>query len=318
MPSFVGYWYENGAIGQFNVTSSQQLYSTAGTYSFTVPARVRVIQACAIGAGSKGLPPDDASSDKGCGGGGGAIAYVNNISVVPGETLTVVVGSSYTTDANAVHSIIRRGSTVLLKAEGAVLNIGGNAANCVGDVAYNGGNGGAGGNGSGNNLGYPQYKGGGGGGGAGGYSGNGGNGGSAETGFFANNSTAGENGAGGAGGGGGGAGMYYFSGDGGIYYGINSGGGAGGTGILVSGSNGNGGSRGPTGGGGNAGNGSGGSSGNNGATTGGIYGGGGGGPYFFAHTVNGLGLGPVNAGAAGAVRIIWGNNRNYPSSSASV
>ena len=122
------------------------------------------------------------------------------------------------------------------------------------------------------------------GGGAGGYSGNGGSGGSSRPG-------AGSAGAGG-GGGGGGTSSNGFSG------------GGGGTGIYGEGVSGNGGSIGDTiSGGDGGGGGSGGGGGANGRNYGGgLYGGGGN-----KNTTS------TNYGASGAVRIIWGMNRSFPS-----
>lgn len=121
----------------------------------------------------------------------------------------------------------------------------------------------------------------GGGGGAGGYSGNGGNGGSG--------GSVGQSGSGGAGGGGGGSAALSNR----------FGGGGGGVGILGIGSPGSGGVIEGGGGGG-----SGGSSGSS-LVTGGSYGGGGGGGDTSAYN--------PGDGASGAVRIIWGPNRAFPS-----
>ena len=58
-----------------------------GVFAFTVPAGVRAIHACAVGAG--GFDGYD-------GGGGGGLAWANNIEVVPGEKIEVRVGRSST------------------------------------------------------------------------------------------------------------------------------------------------------------------------------------------------------------------------------
>ncbi|MDY8109137.1 hypothetical protein U0C82_08260 [Fulvimarina sp. 2208YS6-2-32] len=63
----------------------QALYTSPGTYSFVVPPAVTSVSALAIGAGGGGARS---------GGGGGAYAYGNSIKVTPGQTITVVVGSS--------------------------------------------------------------------------------------------------------------------------------------------------------------------------------------------------------------------------------
>tara|TARA_B100002019_G_scaffold276193_1_gene274774 strand:+ start:6454 stop:8121 length:1668 start_codon:yes stop_codon:yes gene_type:complete len=57
------------------------------SYSWTVPAGVTAIHAVSVGGGGGGEANHDGAS--GC---GGALAYKNNISVNPGETITVYVG----------------------------------------------------------------------------------------------------------------------------------------------------------------------------------------------------------------------------------
>jgi hypothetical protein len=168
-----------------------------------------------------------------------------------------------------------------------VRGVGGSAATGVtggvggGFTGDGGGNGGTGGTSNTASAG--------GGAGAGGYSGNGGNGGST--------GAAGSNGSGGGGGGGGAGGDADAAGAGG------------GVGILGSGANGAGG----TFGGANGGPGGGGSGGANGSanpgstgapSTGGVYGGGGGGSEL---------INEHGPGAVGAVRLIWGEGRAFPS-----
>ena len=126
----------------------------------------------------------------------------------------------------------------------------------------------------------------GGGGGAGGYSGNGGNGGNAAT-------------AGSGGGGGGSNGVFGYS------YGLAVAGG-GGVGLLGIGSNG-----GP---GLNATGGGGGSGGSNGGSIGGDYGGGGGAQAYAGDNYSMAGAYAYSySGGSGAVRIIWGPGRSFPS-----
>ena len=69
-------------------TQGQQEFTTPGTYTFVVPANVQSISMVAVGGGGGGAQ----NVDDGGGGGGGALAYSNDVSVTPGETLTVVVG----------------------------------------------------------------------------------------------------------------------------------------------------------------------------------------------------------------------------------
>lgn len=267
----------------------QQAYTSAGTFNFTVPAGTTSISAVCIGGGGGGGGGDGGRGETNSGGGGGGLSYATSIAVTPGETLTVVVGSGGNSGAgndggNGGTTTLSRGATTLLSGGGGTGGRNQNNGNGTGGASggtarTGGGSGGNGGTGSNN-------AGGTGGGGAGGYSGNGGAGG-------AYNVT-GTAGAGGGGGGGGG-----FSGTS-----SNTAGGGGGVGILGSGGNGTAGTT-------NGGGGGGGSSGTNGGGNtsglGGNYGGGGGG----AADNNRAG----GAGQVGAVRIIWGSGRSYPSTS---
>jgi len=301
----------------------QQAFTTAGTFTWVVPTGVTSCSVVCVGGGAGG-----SSGSTGVAGGGGALAYVNNISLTPGESMTVVVGSggsrgvwnttSYGQNGSA--STFSRSATVLVQANGGNGQLSGSTAG--GTVGV--GTGGSGGQG--------LY----GGGGAGGYSGNGGNG----------SGTSGGNGSAGSGGGAGGAAdsqdQYIAlqqtysppnSGPFGSTYqylvircGTGSGGGVG---ILGSGSNGAAGVSGVRSGGG----GGGGSSGSNGSTSttsgvsdGGAYGGGGATRYeqYFVYEDNtGSEVGVDNYlsvgtnGASGAVRIIFpatgAVTRSFPS-----
>jgi hypothetical protein len=62
------------------------------TYTWTVPAGVTEISALVVGAGGGGA--HTGSMAKSGGGGGGGLAWLNNIPVTPGEDLTIRVGSS--------------------------------------------------------------------------------------------------------------------------------------------------------------------------------------------------------------------------------
>lgn len=66
----------------------QQEFTAPGTYSFIVPANVDSISMVAVGGGGGGAQ----NVNDGGGGGGGALAYSNNVTVTPGEALTVIVG----------------------------------------------------------------------------------------------------------------------------------------------------------------------------------------------------------------------------------
>jgi hypothetical protein len=73
------------------VVTGQQAYTTAGTYTFTVPAGVTSVSTVCVGGGGGGAIGD--GSNYGSGGSGAGLAYGNNISVTPGESLTVIVGA---------------------------------------------------------------------------------------------------------------------------------------------------------------------------------------------------------------------------------
>ena len=263
---------------------AQATFTATGVHTWTVPDGVTSVSAVCVGGGGGGAG-NDGTLDMG--GGGGGLSYKNSIVVTPGQILTITVGAGGSGGSSAAggtggdSSIAQSGITLLHAGgggggtglSGGTLNNGGSGGSTLG---YDGGgDGGGAGTASGNSIG-------GGGGGAGGYSGNGGDGGTTLT-----NPTAG---AGGAGGGG--------------DRGATAGGGGGGVGILGEGSNG----AAATGGGGDGGGGgSGGDNGSdsgnvNGAGIGGLYGGGGGG----ADNVG-------SDGASGAVRIIWGAGRAFPS-----
>lgn len=294
----------------------QQAYTTAGTYTFVVPAGITSISAVCVGAGASG---NDAR--------GGMLSYANNISTTPGESLTVVVpagGVAYDTPGSAS---ISRGATALVRALG-----GGSGGTPVGDFQGYGGNprdpggsfqrsGGGGAGGYTNADGYQPFTLvlGGWGGGTGGVS------------------TAGLGGAGGGGGRGGDSSVTtpYVS----IVNTYTASGGGGGVGLLGLGSNGFAGTdrsypEGYLGGGG----GGGGSGGNNGFTgDSGEYGNGGAGGAFGGAGGRGvIGItytwddelqeyvqssfyeGTVGSGGVGGVRIIWGAGRSYPSNAANV
>ena len=279
--------------------SGQQAYTTAGTYTFTVPAGVTSVSVLCVGGGQGG-----SNQIGGPGGDGGSLSYKNSITVSPGENCTVTVGdksngSTDTASAASDSSFVLSNASLEVMAKG-----GGSSSSNIG-TAYAGG--------IGKESGSTSRKGGGG---AGGYSGVGGNGGE--------NTTSGSSGSGGGGGGGGGAGFaYIWYLDGTERYG---GGGGGGVGILGSGSNGAGGAAGVNVEGGGGGGGGGGSSGSNGGSSssvygasGGAYGGGGGtgGSFTDSNTLVTTYYAGGN-GAVGAVRIIWGAGRSYPSNAANV
>lgn len=77
--------------------ATTQTYSTAGTYTFTVPAGVTTITVDTWGGGGRGGSRTSGSNAYG-GGGGGAFSR-HTLSVTPGETYTVTVGAGATSTA---------------------------------------------------------------------------------------------------------------------------------------------------------------------------------------------------------------------------
>ena len=266
------------------------VFNVPGTYTWVVPENVTSISMVCVGAGGWSYGVYNSVNFKG--GGGGALAYVNQYPVSPGEVITVQVGTATISSATDTH--IKKGSTTLCHAGAGGWGTGGVV------VVGSGGSGGAGGT-TGNFYACA------GGGGAGGYSGTGGTGGSS--------STAGSAGNGGGGGGGGAASNSYMQ----------TGAGGGGVGIYGQGANGAGGSvnnvaEPPIAGGGFSG-----SrkavlnfnsleaveraenvTGTAVSSVGAAYGGGGG-------CANSASSVTTKAGAGGAARIVWGDGRRFPS-----
>jgi hypothetical protein len=220
------------------------------------------------------------------GGSAGSLAYKNNIAVTPGQSYTVVVGATnaqvYASPYSFTAGSSSFGSSTPLVANGGFGGYSGDVSSPQIGSGYDGG--GRGGAGSTDyytaEYGYRSGQGGG----AGGYTGNGGSGGFGPA--------AGGNGSGGGGGGGSSGPNNVTTGGGGVL-------------LLGQGSNG-------AGGGFNAGTpGGGGSFGNNGSgVQGGLYGGASGGIGSIANS--------SNQGKNGAVRIIWGSGRAFPSTNTGV
>lgn len=265
----------------------EAFFSLAGTYTWIAPTGTTTVDAVCVGGGGGGNSGPNTNPGSRAGGGGGALAYRNDISVTAGTSYTVVVGAAGSAQVNGGNSYF--GSAATLQAGGGGGGTGPGVGGTGGAVTAPGGGGGAGGAGGGN---ASTAKGGGG---AGGYAGAGGSG------------TTGSAGAGGAGGGS-------------IASAIGDGwGSAGGGGVSVFG-------QGTSGFGGAAppgqpaqtwyrgGGGSGGTDGWDGSQY--LWGGGGGGGNFGGGGGYGVGTqwgGGGGPGGAGAVRIIWGPNRGFPS-----
>lgn len=276
--------------------------------SFVVPAGVTTINAACIGGGASGLACVGYTPS--LGGGGGAAAYSNYISVTPGETLTITVGAGGNNSSGG-DSTVKRGATVLVKAAGGGTDsglryTGGSASDCVGSVAYSGGRGEAGAYQSDDSTYYASLAGGGGG--AAGFTAAGGTGGVGSTSGGASTSST----SGGGGGGGAKAGGTI------LLHSSGSGGGGGGSNFKAV-SQGNGGSSSLYSGGGGGGGGSGGTAGSAGSYSGssssinltggagGSYGGGGGGG-----TVSSPDTYRGGQGGKGVVILCWGPGRTFP------
>ena len=260
-----------------NAINQEQEYTTAGTYTFIAPGGFSSVSVVAIGAGGS-------SAIATGGGGGGGLGYAN-VSVTGGSPYTVVVGG-----AGGRNTATAGGQSYFSATNVVAGNGGGGSPTRTGGgfVGNGGGSGGTGSSVSGNT--------GGSGAGAGGYAGSGGNGNASAP----------------AGGGGGGG----FNGSNGS--GWSGGSGGGGVGIYGQGASGavgawttatpfvqN------TGGGGGSGGTPGGGAGSTASAMpggdGGLYGGGGGSGILNQGAETG------GAGGRGAVRIVWGTGKNYPS-----
>ena len=302
--------YSASPAGQFEVayqSSSQSTQSLSGTW--TVPSGVTSISVLAIGGG--GGAAGTGGNRGGGGGSGGAMAWVNDVPVIPGQVYQYFVGgggdggystaqtgqtgqATYIGPAAGIQSYITGyggvGGRVGLTATGQSFSqtqnnggytAGGNVGSWLGVVGqqagvdYGGYDGGRGGSARYNDAG-------GAGGGGPGYTGRGGNG------AYGNSNLGGQAGTGG-GGGGGNTSTTFCRGGGGVgIYGIGANGGTGGNG-------GSGGTIGGT---------------ANGDSYGGLYGAGGGADDD-DYSSNSVGNGP---GGPGALRIIWpGNERQWPS-----
>jgi hypothetical protein len=287
--------------------AGQMAYTTPGTYTFTVPAGVTSLSVVVIGGGGSG------SQDYGAA--GGNLSYTNLISTAGGATWQVVVGAggaANTTVNGNDGGASYFGSQGFLYASPAYGNGYGVTTEGAGTFCSYGGMGGNTLGGAGGAAGYIdtrpnamfyRYRTGG----SGGASGNAG--------------TAGQSGESGSGGGGGGGGAY--SGLVGSQYQIPGSddwyqnyeylqaAAGGGVGLLGAGATGTGGAAQTA---GNAGSGGSGKS----------YGGGGGsGGFYGVINVTQDAWAEINynaseAGGGGAVRIIWGAGRSYPSNAANV
>lgn len=290
--------------GKQYYTFGQQEFTLPGAYEWECPDAVTSVSVVCVGGGGGG----DAGSDLigvGGGGAGGAVAYRNNIEVIPGQTYTIIVGqggagqitvngtttaTSSAGEASSAFSCIANGGAKGVRSEGDIgIQSFSAAGGLPGGVNDGGGTGGIGGSVDTTVNGFRVP----GGGGAAGYSDIGGKGANGSRPPGSPASATGLPGASGQGGGGGGGGAGFSS----EIIRENTGGNGGGVGIYGQGTSGPGGSGGsasiPA------------SDGTPGSSPG-NYGAGGSG-----------GIGGDNRqarpGIPGAVRIIWpGNIRRFP------
>lgn len=168
-------------------SSGERVYSTPGTYTFTVPDNVFALSVVCVGAGGSGgasYATNTPVYTPGGGGGGGGLGYKNNITVTPGQTFQVVVGQGGASVKRTTANTIKNGNNGGDSSFGGTTVIGRGGAAGTGGTSTSAGTGGAGGTKIGDGGGNGGYGGsgnstsilGGGGGGAAGYSGNGGNG----------------------------------------------------------------------------------------------------------------------------------------------
>ena len=185
------------------IAQGQQAFTTAGTFSWVAPAGETSVSVVAVGGGG--------SAAAGSGGGGGELRYKNSITVVPGNSYSVVVG------AGGVNGVSNGGASSF------------NSTSAIANGGFNNGTAGSGGTGDGGGnggVGVAAASTYGSGGGAGGYAGAGGAGGNQGS-PYAGGGVLGVAGSGGGGGGGSSGQNSYFDG-----------GGGGGVGILGQGANG--------------------------------------------------------------------------------
>ncbi len=280
--------------------TSQYTNPSDKSHTWTVPDGVTSVCVVCIGGGGGGMyygNNNEAWTYAMGGGAGGALAWLNNFTVTPGQQITINVGKGGAYHSSFSPTTPQDGGDSWFHSTSTIIARGGDAGD-YNDNTISGGTytvtssyGTTGGGEGGDPIrtsssGYGPA----GGGGAGGYSGNGGNG-------RDDAAASGDSGSGGGASGGGDAGGTYED---------HISGGGGGVGVYGEGSSGVGQTNGT---------GQGGSGGDNslvptnliGTQDGGDYGGGGGGKssnYWGNFAGN---------GAAGAVRVIWGPNRSFPS-----
>ncbi|MFE3868872.1 LamG-like jellyroll fold domain-containing protein [Flavobacterium sp. LS2P90] len=155
-------------LGNNMNAQSTAVFTSSSTW--TCPAGVTSITVEAWGAGAGGRTGGATKGYTGAGGGGGAYARLNAVSVTPGNTYTLTVGGVSGFDTAGNESTATFGSNTIRAAGGSIGaapdtnatgGTGGTVATSIGDVRFAGGNGG-------NSYGFTTSSGGGSGGGGGG------------------------------------------------------------------------------------------------------------------------------------------------------
>jgi hypothetical protein len=200
----------NSAFGNSVSTSSsvtplapqpgQQAYTTPGTYTWIAPAGYTTVSVVAVGGGASGGRSTEAAIDNSStysmanGGSGGGLAWGNNIAVEPGQSYTVVVGAGGASQTTTNSLYGNAGGSSYFIDNSTLCATGGSPywwapGGYTGTKVGGGGTGGSGGSGGTNprwaNTDWQRFPacGSGGGGGAGGYTGSGGYGGAASYGY---------------------------------------------------------------------------------------------------------------------------------------
>ena len=136
--------------------AQEQQFTTLGLQSFTAPQSVISLSVECIGAGGAGgrVTPSNVFDDDAAGGGGGGAYAKSILPVISGDSYDVFVGKGGKNDGSSLDGEDSYfGSATLIKAAGGSTRTGndnepgaagGQAANSIGDVTFNGGNGGNG------------------------------------------------------------------------------------------------------------------------------------------------------------------------------
>ena len=152
-------------MGGVKSTPPGQQVFTAALTNWIVPAGVTSISVVTVGHGGPAGAMDGEVG--GTGGGGGALAYVNNISVTPGETLNIEVGGYSRVYRSAASPLISAGASTGWMGGTVLTGTGGGGGNGSGGGGYHTGSCGGAGGYAGNGGNAPGYAGAGGGGGGG-------------------------------------------------------------------------------------------------------------------------------------------------------